>query len=640
MHKPALAVLLALILQITSAEPEADPQFGHAFVANRLGSPSQQGCQNVAPLPRNACAGKTSSCWSPGVRDTDCPGHGLCCFDGCINVCLGQAAPFVAPVPPPLPPPVVPISKNIIPISPPHSPFNVLVKRNTRIPKNPCQPSPCGPGTLCTVNNLGNAICNCQPGLIPKPDTITGCGPECTQDPECYRGQVCLNQRCVDEPDPCNPSPCGPGTTCTANKAGGRFSNPICRCQPGLIPNPDTITGCKPECVIDPDCQYGYVCQSQRCIEKPDPCDPSPCGPGARCMNDGNGNAICRCEPGLVPKPDTITGCGPECVIDPDCPGDYVCEQQKCSPRPDPCDPSPCGPGAICTVGPSGNPICRCEPGLIPNPDTITGCKPECIIDPDCPGRDYICQNQKCVLKPDPCDPSPCGPGTMCMTNKLGNPICRCLAGLVPKPDTITGCGPECQIDPDCSAGYICQNQKCIEAPDPCVTNPCGTNAICTPKGFDDRTCKCPPGHFGDPNVNCIKGECQHDDDCTDQEACENYYCINPCKDMPCQKDYFCKAIRHIAACGKQFVPVPQEPREVFVIGESYKPGKEQISSRGSAPSNNFVIGSRHTGGSSTGHSSRSQTSGSPRSSSASVIGATYRRRRHLPATLPFIFQF
>ena len=121
------------------------------------------------------------------------------------------------------------LSKNIIPISPPHSPFNVLVKRNTRIPKNPCQPSPCGPGTLCTVNNLGNAICNCQPGLIPKPDTITGCGPECTQDPECYRGQVCLNQRCVDEPDPCNPSPCGPGTTCTANKAGGRFSNPICR---------------------------------------------------------------------------------------------------------------------------------------------------------------------------------------------------------------------------------------------------------------------------------------------------------------------------------------------------------------------------------------------------------------------------
>ena len=66
------------------------------------------------------------------------------------------------------------------------------------------------------------------------------------------------------------------------------------RCQEGLIPNPDTITGCKPECVRDPDCEYGYVCENQRCVEKPDPCDPSPCGPGAHCMVDPSGNAICR----------------------------------------------------------------------------------------------------------------------------------------------------------------------------------------------------------------------------------------------------------------------------------------------------------------------------------------------------------
>ena len=66
------------------------------------------------------------------------------------------------------------------------------------------------------------------------------------------------------------------------------------RCQEGLIPNPDTITGCKPECVIDPDCGYGYVCENQKCVEKPDPCDPSPCGPGAHCMVDNSGNAICR----------------------------------------------------------------------------------------------------------------------------------------------------------------------------------------------------------------------------------------------------------------------------------------------------------------------------------------------------------
>ena len=36
------------------------------------------------------------------------------------------------------------------------------------------------------------------------------------------------------------------------------------RCDPGLIPKPDTITGCGPECVVDPDCQTGYICQDQK----------------------------------------------------------------------------------------------------------------------------------------------------------------------------------------------------------------------------------------------------------------------------------------------------------------------------------------------------------------------------------------
>merc|ERR1711953_668253 len=39
-----------------------------------------------------ASAGAVSTCWSPGQRDTDCPGNGLCCFDGCADTCDGQPA--------------------------------------------------------------------------------------------------------------------------------------------------------------------------------------------------------------------------------------------------------------------------------------------------------------------------------------------------------------------------------------------------------------------------------------------------------------------------------------------------------------------------------------------------------------------
>ena len=63
------------------------------------------------------------------------------------------------------------------------------------------------------------------------------------------------------------------------------------------------------------------------------------------------GRPFCKCPEGLVPDP------SPEI---------------QCS-RPDPCNPSPCGPGTTCSANRDGNPICRCLPGLVPKPDTITG---------------------------------------------------------------------------------------------------------------------------------------------------------------------------------------------------------------------------------------------------------------------------
>ena len=162
------------------------------------------------------------------------------------------------------------------------------------------------------------------------------------------------------------------------------LGNPICRCLPGFVPMPDTISGCKRECERDPDCGSGRICLDYRCADKPDPCDPSPCGPNTECTVTGNGNPICRCLPTYIPKPDTITGCGRECERDPDCGSGNICQNYRCTARPDPCKPSPCGPNTECSVNRLGNPVCTCIGGFAPQPDTITGCT---RIEARCPLR-------------------------------------------------------------------------------------------------------------------------------------------------------------------------------------------------------------------------------------------------------------
>ena len=60
-------------------------------------------CPPASPRAPAQCRGQRSTCWSPGVRDLDCPGSGLCCYDGCANTCVASA-PRDPPPPPPPPP--------------------------------------------------------------------------------------------------------------------------------------------------------------------------------------------------------------------------------------------------------------------------------------------------------------------------------------------------------------------------------------------------------------------------------------------------------------------------------------------------------------------------------------------------------
>lgn len=85
-----------------------------------------------------------------------------------------------------------------------------------------------------------------------------------------------------------------------------------------------------------------------------------------------------------------------------------------------PCNPSPCGTNAICKEQ-NGVGSCQCLPEHFGNP--YEGCRPECILNSDCPSNKACTQN-KCR---DPC-PGTCGQNAEChVVNHL--PSCNCIQG-------------------------------------------------------------------------------------------------------------------------------------------------------------------------------------------------------------------
>lgn len=220
------------------------------------------------------------------------------------------------------------------------------------IETNPCQPSPCGPNSVCR-NVGGSPSCACLPEFNGSPPQ---CRPECTINPECLSSLACFNQKCID---PC-PGSCGLGAQCSVIN-----HIPVCTCLEGYTGDPFT------QCVIKPSPPprkiNNIVSFFQNTILLPlelevvtDPCNPSPCGANAICA-DG----ICTCLP--EHHGDPYRGCRPECIVRTDCPTTKTCIRNKCV---DPC-PNTCGENAVCNVW-NHIPMCSCREGYTGN--AFIGC--------------------------------------------------------------------------------------------------------------------------------------------------------------------------------------------------------------------------------------------------------------------------
>lgn len=154
---------------------------------------------------------------------------------------------------------------------------------------------------------------------------------------------------------------------------------------------------CRAECVTNTECSSNKACINRKCK---DPCQGS-CGTNAECRVISH-TPICLCQIGYSGDPFI------QCNIQ-----IQAVEQE----RPTPCVPSPCGTNAICKEQ-NGAGSCVCLPDYFGNPYEY--CKPECILNSDCPSN-LACTQNKCH---NPCLGT-CGINALCQViNHF--PACTC----------------------------------------------------------------------------------------------------------------------------------------------------------------------------------------------------------------------
>ena len=217
-----------------------------------------------------------------------------------------------------------------------------------------------------------------------------------------------------------------------------------------------------------------------------------------------------------------------------------------------PCEPSPCGANAECRER-KGAGSCTCLPEYFGDP--YVGCRPECVMNNDCP-RNRACMNNKCK---DPC-PGTCGSNAECSVVNHG-PSCTCIPGYEGNP--FTACSPKVESKLSKNPNFYANNLTNLlnlvrEDPivqNPCQPSPCGPNSNCREVN-NHAVCSCIPSFIGTP-PNC-RPECLVSSECPLDKACLTKKCKDPCPGT-CGINARCQVVNHnpICSCNKGYTGDP-----------------------------------------------------------------------------------
>lgn len=170
--------------------------------------------------------GSPPSCRPECVVSSECPQNKACYKFKCSNPCNGACGVGAK---------CEVINHNPICSCPPTftgDPFTRCYHQPAPAPtptpsRNPCEPSPCGPNSICKVTG-DIPSCTCQMNYVGAPPN---CRPECVVNTDCPSNLACISEKCRD---PC-PGSCGFNAEC-------RVQNhiPICSCIPSFTGDPFT----------------------------------------------------------------------------------------------------------------------------------------------------------------------------------------------------------------------------------------------------------------------------------------------------------------------------------------------------------------------------------------------------------------